>query len=155
MSFTLHSNDLAEGATLANAQVYGGIGGGNRSPHLAWHGEPAGTQSFAITCFDPDAPTGSGWWHWTLVNLPASLHELPAGTPLPEGAIEGRNDYGEIGFGGACPPEGDAPHRYVFTVWALKVPRIDLPEAASGAMVGFNLHANVLGKASLTGRFGR
>lgn len=154
MTFTLTSTDLKEGATLGLAQVHGGLGGGNRSPQLAWQGEPAGTQSFAITCYDPDAPTGSGWWHWLLVNLPPSLHELAAGAAMPAGAQSGRNDYGETGFGGAYPPQGDAPHRYLFTVWALDVPRLDLPELPSGAMVGFNLHAHVLAKATLTGRWG-
>ncbi|MDQ7988718.1 MAG: YbhB/YbcL family Raf kinase inhibitor-like protein [Candidatus Dactylopiibacterium sp.] len=157
--FRLSSRDFQEGQTLTQAQVFDAIGGGNLSPHLAWEGAPAGTRSFAVTCFDPDAPTGSGWWHWTLVNLPAATRELPAGASrsgaLPAGAVQGRTDYGQSCFGGACPPEGDAPHRYVFTVWALGVETLALDAGSSGAMVGFNLNANVLARASLTARFGR
>jgi Raf kinase inhibitor-like YbhB/YbcL family protein len=160
--FTLTSTDIAEGGTLSSKQVFQGFGcdGGNISPQLSWSGAPEGTQSFAITAYDPDAPTGSGWWHWTVVNLPASTTSLPAGAgspggELPAGAVQGRTDYGQSCFGGACPPVGDKPHRYQFTVWALKVDRIDVDENASGALVGFMLNANVLGKATLTATYGR
>jgi Raf kinase inhibitor-like YbhB/YbcL family protein len=124
---------------------------------LAWSNPPAGTKRFAITGYDPDAPTGSGWWHWTVVNLPATTHALPAavGEQLPAGAVQGRNDFGSAQFGGACPPVGDKPHRYQFTVWALKVDKLPLDNQASGALVGYMLNANVLGKATLTAVYGR
>ncbi|WP_257388159.1 kinase inhibitor [Tahibacter caeni] len=160
--FRLSSRDIADGGTLPQAQVFNGFGcdGDNVSPQLSWSGAPEGTRSFAITVYDPDAPTGSGWWHWTVVNLPADTKELPtgAGSPggqLPAGAVQGRTDYGQSGYGGAAPPPGDKPHRYQFTVWALKVDSLPLDENASGAMVGFMLNANVLAKASLTAFYGR
>lgn len=160
--FTLSSSDIAEGKPLTAAQVFKGFGceGGNVSPQLSWSGAPAGTRSFAVTAYDPDAPTGSGWWHWTVVNLPASSTSLArgagsAGGVLPAGAVQGRTDFGASGFGGACPPPGDAPHRYQFTVWALKAASLPLDSGASGAMVGYMLNANVLGKAQLTATYGR
>ncbi len=160
--FTLSSPDMRNGQPLPQVQVYDGFGchGENRSPALAWHNPPAGTQSFAVTAYDPDAPSGSGWWHWTVFNIPATVHELPAGIGpdgkgLPTGAIQGRTDFGTSGFGGACPPEGDAPHRYQFTVWALKTATLPLDAQASGAMVGFMLRANSIGQARLTPVFGR
>ena len=128
---------------------------------LSWSGAPAGTKSLALTVYDPDAPTGSGWWHWTVVNIPATARSLPAGAGssapagLPKGAVQGRTDFGKPGWGGPCPPAGDKPHRYVFTLWALKVDKLDLNAESSGAMVGFNLHANALGTATLTPVFGR
>lgn len=159
--FTLESPDLAPGATLKTRQVYQGYGcnGGNLSPALTWKHPPAGTRSFAVTLFDPDAPTGSGWWHWLVFNLPASVSGLPAGAGagqgLPSPAVQSRTDFGTPGYGGPCPPVGDKPHRYVFTVYALKVDRLDLPADAGGAMVGYQLNANALGKATLTGYYGR
>lgn len=145
---------------MPQAQVFNGMGhaGQNRSPHLAWEGAPPGTRSFVVTCFDPDAPTGSGWWHWTVANIPASVTELPTGagsTPggLPAGAVQGRTDFGTAGYGGAAPPPGP-PHRYVFTVHALKVDRIDVDENSSGAMFGFYVHFNALASASLTVTYG-
>ncbi|TAK75888.1 MAG: YbhB/YbcL family Raf kinase inhibitor-like protein [Aquabacterium sp.] len=161
--FSIDSPDLAPGARLAADQVYRGFGceGGNRSPALRWQGAPAGTRSFALTVYDPDAPTGSGWWHWVVYNLPADATGLPAGAGsadgarLPAGAVQGRTDYGTPGYGGACPPSGDAPHRYRFTVHALKAERLDLPADASAAMVGYMIHLNSLGQATLEGRYGR
>lgn len=160
--FRLTSTDIAEGKALTNKQVFKGFGceGENVSPQLSWSGAPEGTKSFAISVYDPDAPTGSGWWHWTVVNLPASTTELPsgAGNPggkLPAGAVQGRTDFGQAGFGGACPPVGDKPHRYHFVVWALKTDKLPLDENASGAMVGYMLNANALGKAQLTATYGR
>lgn len=159
--FTLSSTDMKEGQPLTNAQVYQGFGcsGGNVSPQLSWSNAPAGTQSFAITAYDPDAPTGSGWWHWTVVNIPANINSLPtgagsAGGKLPAGAVQGRTDFGSAEFGGACPPKGDKPHRYQFTVWALKTATLPLDANASGALVGFMLNANVLAKAQLTPVYG-
>jgi Raf kinase inhibitor-like YbhB/YbcL family protein len=147
MTFTLTSNDLQDGDTLPDAQVQSR---GNTSPHLAWSGAPEGTKSFAITVFDPDAPTGSGFWHWTVANIPADVREIPAGGPLPDGAVEGRTDYGAPGFGGAAPPPGHGPHRYVFTVFAVDTERLEVTPENSGAIFGFNLHFHTLAKASIT-----
>lgn len=157
--FTLSSPDLADGATIAERQVFSGFGcaGGNVSPALAWSGAPAGTRSFAVTVYDPDAPTGSGWWHWVVFNLPASTHALPAGASrsgLPAGAVQSRTDFGAPGYGGPCPPPG-APHRYVFTVHALDVETLPADAQASAAMVGFMLGAHRLGQATLTARYSR
>ena len=134
-SMALTSPDMAEGATIANEQVFKGFGctGGNVSAGLSWSGAPEGTKSFAVTDYDPDAPTGSGWWHWVVFNLPASTTSLPedAGDPakklLPEGAIQSRTDFGAPGYGGPCPPPGDKPHHYHITVFALDVDK--LPDA--------------------------
>lgn len=156
MTFRLYSNDLQSGAKMPELQVFNGMGyqGGNLSPHLTWDGVPAGTKSFAITVFDPDAPTGSGWWHWLVANIPATVTELPQGAGsgkpgLPKGAIQTRTDFGKAGYGGAAPPQGES-HRYHFTVHALDVESIPVDEDASGAMVGFNIHFHSLGKATLT-----
>jgi Raf kinase inhibitor-like YbhB/YbcL family protein len=161
--FTLTSPTLKDGGTIGMDHVFNGFGcsGKNVSPALAWSGAPAGTRSLALTVYDPDAPTGSGWWHWTVVNIPDTARSLPAGAGstapagLPKGAVQGRTDFGKPGWGGPCPPAGDKPHRYVFTLWALKVDKLDLTAEASGAMVGFNLHANALGTATMTAVFGR
>ncbi|KAF1712654.1 YbhB/YbcL family Raf kinase inhibitor-like protein [Pseudoxanthomonas kalamensis DSM 18571] len=161
--FVLTSPVLQEGDTLTEAQVFDGFGcsGQNRSPALQWTPGPAGTKSYALMAYDPDAPTGSGWWHWVVYNLPAGTTALAEnagaadGAALPAGAVQGRTDFGTHAFGGACPPPGDAPHRYVFTVYALGVEQIEVPADASAAMVGFMVHANVLGQASLTARYGR
>ena len=158
--FTLHSTDIAEGEKLAVAQVFKGFGceGGNTSPQLSWSNPPSGTKSFALTVYDPDAPTGSGWWHWNVVNIPASVTSLPAGASasnrFPEGAMQIRNDYGSPGFGGACPPPGEV-HRYQFTVYALGVERLDLPDNASNALAGFMTKANALSSASITAVYTR
>jgi Raf kinase inhibitor-like YbhB/YbcL family protein len=161
MSFRLTSNTLKEGGILPDAHVFNGMGysGGNLSPHLAWEGAPAGTKSFAVTMYDPDAPTGSGWWHWVVINIPASVKELAEGSgsgkgKLPPGALQTRTDFGAPGYGGAAPPKGPK-HRYIFTVHALKVERLDLAEQASAAMVGFMTNMNSLGKATLTVKYGK
>ncbi|MGK5058552.1 YbhB/YbcL family Raf kinase inhibitor-like protein [Janthinobacterium sp. LB2P49] len=158
--FNVTSSDIAPDQTLAAAQVFQGFGcaGGNLSPQLSWHNAPAGTKSYAITLYDPDAPTGSGWWHWSVFNVPATTNSLPAGTTaatLPAGAVQGRNDFGDSAYGGACPPPGDKAHRYQITVWALSVGKLPLDQQASGAMLGYMLNANALGKAQLTGLYGR
>jgi Raf kinase inhibitor-like YbhB/YbcL family protein len=153
MAFTVTSNDITDGGVLPDAQVQAK---GNRSPHLKWSGAPEGTKSFAITCYDPDAPTGSGFWHWTLANLPADVSELAAGASpdgLPQGAVEGRTDFGEPGFGGAAPPAGHGPHRYIFTVFAVDTERLEVSPENSGAVFGFNLHFHTLAKASLTATY--
>lgn len=161
--FSLSSSDISSEHRLTQKQVFEGFGchGGNESPQLAWKNPPQGTKSFAVTVFDPDAPTGSGWWHWTAVNIPVQTLSLPAGAgkpnskTLPAGAVQGRNDFGYSGFGGACPPEGDKPHAYQFTVWALNVDKLPIDENASGALVGFMLNSHVLAKAQLTATYGR
>lgn len=153
--FKLTSTSVSEGRPLSSSQVFKGFGceGGNQSPHLAWSGAPAGTKSFAITAYDPDAPTGSGWWHWTVVNIPASATSVEAGASgtdaLPKGALEIANDYGAPGFGGACPPPREV-HRYVFTVHALSTGRLDLPKAPSSALAGYMIRANTLATAHVT-----
>jgi Raf kinase inhibitor-like YbhB/YbcL family protein len=161
--FKLESPDVSAKAPIAEKHVFKGFGcdGGNVSPALAWSNAPKDTKSFAVTVYDPDAPTGSGWWHWVVFNLPAATASLPegAGDPaagkLPAGAVQGRTDYGKSGWGGPCPPKGDKPHHYVFTVFALKVDKLDLDENSPAAMVGYNLNANALGKASFTAKYGR
>lgn len=156
MTFRLYSDTLEDGGKLPDAQVHDQMGysGGNRSPALRWEGAPEGTRSFVVTMYDPDAPTGSGWWHWVVINLPAEVTSLAegagsAGGSLPEGAINTRTDFGSAGYGGAAPPEGET-HRYIVTVHALKVDRLDLDADSGGAMVGFNVHFNSLASASLT-----
>jgi Raf kinase inhibitor-like YbhB/YbcL family protein len=160
--FRLQSPSVAPNGMISNDQVYSGFGcsGKNISPALSWKGAPRDTRSFALTVYDPDAPTGSGWWHWVVYNIPADVSELPAGAgnpggSLPAGALQGHTDFGTSGFGGPCPPAGDKPHRYIFTVYALKADKISVPDEASAAMVGFMIHANSLAKASLTARYGR
>jgi Raf kinase inhibitor-like YbhB/YbcL family protein len=153
MTFTLSSNDIADGGVLPDAQVYAR---GNTSPHLKWSGAPGGTKSYAVTCFDPDAPTGSGFWHWTVANIPADVTELATGASsrgLPAGAVQGRTDFGETGFGGAAPPTGHGPHRYIFTVFAVDADKLDVTPDNSGAVFGFNLHFHTLAKASITATY--
>lgn len=158
--FRLKSTDIAEGKELPNAQLFKGMGceGGNTSPQLSWENAPAGTKSLVVTAYDPDAPTGSGFWHWVVFNIPASVTQLDgdagSGKGLPAGAVQSRTDFGVPGFGGACPPPG-AVHRYVFKVAALKVEKLDLPIETSAAMVGFMTNANALGSASITTVYAR
>ena len=150
MTFTLTSNDIIDGGVLPDAQVQAK---GNTSPHLKWSGAPEGTKSYAVTCYDPDAPTGSGFWHWTVANIPADVTELPTAGPVPAGAVEGRTDYGSPGFGGAAPPPGHGPHRYIFTVFAVDTEKLDVTPENSGAVFGFNLHFHTLAKATITATY--
>jgi Raf kinase inhibitor-like YbhB/YbcL family protein len=159
---TLTSTDIAPGGHIADAQVFNGFGckGANVSPALSWSGAPSGTKSFALLVHDPDAPTGSGWWHWVVYNIPAGTTSLAqgAGDPqqhlLPPGTMQGRTDFGSAGYGGPCPPPG-APHHYHFRLYALKVAKLDLPNDATAAFVAFNVHAQSLAQAQLTGLYGR
>lgn len=157
-AFHLSSADVK--TTFAPAQIANtfGCSGGNVSPQLSWTGAPAGTKSFAITLYDQDAPTGSGWWHWVAVNIPASVTQLASGaspSKMPAGTVETRTDFGKPGYGGPCPPPGDKPHHYLFTIYALKVDKLDLDAQASGAMAGFMIRSNSLGSATFTATFGR
>jgi Raf kinase inhibitor-like YbhB/YbcL family protein len=150
-----HDGDAVKAENVSN--IFG-CSGGNASPALAWKDAPEGTQSFVLTLYDPDAPTGSGWWHWVVYDIPASATALPAGAGagqgLPNGAVAGRTDAGAHGYLGPCPPAGSS-HRYVFTLTALKVAKLGLPPEASAAMVGFMTGMNALGKATLTLNYGR
>jgi Raf kinase inhibitor-like YbhB/YbcL family protein len=166
MALTLTSNDFKEGDMLGQQHVlseaYGfGCAGGNLSPHLAWSGAPAGTQSFAVTCFDPDAPTGSGFWHWVVVNIPPDVTALPlgAGDPargtMPAGALEVRTDFGKPGYGGPCSPPGSNVHRYLFTLHAVDMKALPVTADTSAAVVGFYLNFHAIEKATLIGLFRR
>ncbi|WP_353941710.1 YbhB/YbcL family Raf kinase inhibitor-like protein [Streptomyces sp. HUAS MG91] len=155
-SFSVVSEDFEAGGVLDDAQVYAA---GNTSPHLRWEGFPAGTKSFAVSCFDPDAPTGSGFWHWSVFDIPVSVTELPTGAGtgkfegLPEGAVQVRNDYGSKDFGGAAPPAGDPAHRYVFTVYAVDQEKLGPDSDGSPAFVGFNLRFHTLARAQVIAEY--
>jgi hypothetical protein len=158
--FTLRAPDLSSKGRIALSHVYNGMGctGQNISPTLEWSNVPTGTRSFAVTAYDPDAPTGSGWWHWVMYNIPGTTTSLPAGVGngrnAPRGSAQGNTDFGTRGYGGPCPPPG-APHHYKFTVFALRVDRLDIPNNATAAFVGFNLNANKIATASVTALYGR
>ena len=160
-SFTVTSTDIADGQKLPLAQVFNdpGLGGRNLSPQLSWHGAPAGTRSYVVSTYDPDAPTGSGFWHWVAVGIPASVTELATGAgtsdaSLPDGAFHVRNDYGTAAYGGAAPPKGDRPHRYYFVVHAVDVPKLGVDNTVAPAAVGFNLTFHALARAIIVPVFG-
>jgi Raf kinase inhibitor-like YbhB/YbcL family protein len=165
MPLTLSSDSFKEGEHLGmdhvlSAEFGFGCEGGNKSPHLRWAGAPEGTRSFALSCYDPDAPTGSGFWHWVVVNIPANVTELPLGAgseggSMPGGALQTRTDVGKPGYAGPCPPPGHGVHRYVFTIFAVGAEQLPVNEDTSAAVVGFNLHFATLEKATLTGLFER
>jgi hypothetical protein len=162
-SFTLTSPQLAPGARVGEAHVFKGFGcsGKNISPALQWSNAPAGTKSFAVTVYDPDAPTGSGWWHWVIFNIPAGVTGLkenagnPAAALAPAGSVQSRTDFGTTGYGGPCPPVGDKPHRYEFTVFALDVAKLPLDASVPGAMAGFYINHHTIGKAGFTAYYSR
>ena len=154
-SFTVTSDDVTDGQPLKDDQV---AAQGNTSPQLSWSGAPEGTKSFTVTCFDPDAPTPSGFWHWVLVDLPADVTSLDTGAgaegaDLPGGAFMVRNDGGQHGFMGAAPPEGDQVHRYFFVVHAVTTDALDVDSDASAAVVSFNLAFKTAGRAIVTGTY--
>ena len=159
----LTSDDLDHGGRVPDAHCADSMGmsGDNLSPHLRWSGAPDGTQSFVVTCFDPDAPTGSGFWHWVVFDLPGSTTELPRGagsgdqSGMPAGAIHARNDAGGLEYIGSAPPEGHGDHRYVFAVHALSVPTLGIDASASPAAVGFNAFFNTIGRGVLIAHYGR
>lgn len=157
-TFTLKSEDLGGQATVN--EVFNGFGctGKNISPQLSWVNAPKDTKSFAVTMYDPDAPTGSGWWHWVVFDIPANVTYLQSGAgsatsgkkTMPTGARQSITDYGTVGYGGPCPPEGHGFHQYIITVYALKTEKLaDLSVSTPPAMVGYYLNANAIEKASL------
>jgi Raf kinase inhibitor-like YbhB/YbcL family protein len=148
-TFTLTSEDVSDGQPMDQRFAHPGVGGQNVSPQLSWSGFPDGTRGFVVTCYDPDAPTASGFWHWVAVNLPVSVTSLPTSADLPEGAFCVRNDYGEREYGGPYPPAGDRPHRYFFVVHAVDVERLDVTPDATPAYVGFNLAFHTLARATI------
>ena len=159
--FVLTSPDIA--GQLSNKEVFSGFGchGENISPALSWENAPQGTKSFAVTMYDPDAPTGSGWWHWIIFDIPRNVFSLQSNAGktdyalAPKASIQSITSFGQSGFGGACPPVGDRPHQYIFTVYALKVDNLGIKSDATPALVGFLLNHNLLAKASIVAYFSR
>lgn len=153
--FSLTSTNITEGIQLDTQQVFQGFGcdGGNISPALTWKNAPEGTKSFALTAYDPDAPTGSGWWHWFAFNIPVDTTSIEAGAALPANSIELSNDYGTVGFGGACPPAGEV-HRYQFTIHALPTV-LEIDSSVSNALAGFMVNANSIASDTITAVYSR
>ncbi|MFC3120722.1 YbhB/YbcL family Raf kinase inhibitor-like protein [Agaribacter flavus] len=162
-SFSVSSEDIAHGEFMGKKHEFSGFGctGDDKSPQLSWSNAPEGTKSFAVTVYDPDAPTGSGWWHWQVINIPSTVTTLKTGAgnvkknALPEGAAQVVNDYGIAGYGGACPPKGHGAHRYFFTVYALSVEKLELPEGASGALAGYMIKANTIESSTIQALYKR
>ena len=160
--FTLSSPDIKADSVIDKRFEFNGFGcsGENMSPALSWKGAPKDAKAFAVTVYDPDAPTGSGWWHWLAINIPADVQALAAnagaigGANLPKGASHGRSDFGFAGWGGVCPPQGGKPHRYIFTVHALKAP-LEVPADATAALTGYFMGMNTIAKASFTATYSR
>ncbi|RFU46151.1 YbhB/YbcL family Raf kinase inhibitor-like protein [Paraburkholderia sp. DHOC27] len=161
--FRLWSDDFPNNGFLSRAQEYDdkafGVDGENISPALQWEGAPEDTQSFALTVYDPDAPTGSGFWHWVVVNIPVDARSLPRnagkadGSLLPQGALQVRNDYGTVGFGGTAPPRGAKAHRYIFRLHALKVAHVPITPDTTNAVARFMTHLNELDSTTYTGLY--
>lgn len=155
--FNMSSGDIKMGTKISNKYVFNGFGcsGKNISPEITWKNAPQGTKSFAVTVYDPDAPTGSGWWHYLAVNIPATYNKFPTNFSkknsfkVTDDILQIRNDFGIRNFGGPCPPEGDKPHRYIWTIYALSVEKLEVPEDATAALAGFMINANSIAKASL------
>ena len=162
--FKLSSADIKPNSTITNKHVFKGFGceGDNISPALSWSGAPKGTKSFALLVQDPDAPTGgAGWWHWVVYNIPANETALAQGAgsadgaTLPKGSVQNKTDFGGPGWGGPCPPPGHGKHRYQFTLHALKTDKLEIPDGATASLAGFMVNANSIGKAKLSGVYGR
>jgi Raf kinase inhibitor-like YbhB/YbcL family protein len=156
-AFELKSNDLKPHAKIPDEYVFNGMSctGKNVSPELHWSGAPKDTKSFAVTVYDPDAPTGSGWWHWIVINIPATTTSLEKGWKSNgTNGTEIASDFGQPGYGGPCPPPGK-PHHYIFTVYALKTAKLDVPAGATHAVARFMILANTIKKASFTAEYGR
>lgn len=155
-ALTVTSTAFANGATMPTAEAVTGCGGSNVSPDLTWSGAPANTQSFVITEFDPDAPTGAGFWHWTLFNVPATVTSIAggAGTNPPSGT-SGLNDYGSLGYGGPCPPVGDGIHHYHFTISALDTTLTGMPPSTTGAYLTFNMRGHIIAQGTYLGLYSR
>ncbi len=161
--FTVSSSDVKNNSKIKDEQVFNGFGctGGNISPELHWKGAPAGTKSFAVTVYDPDAPTGSGFWHWVVFNIPATANSLPKNAGdlksnlAPQGSVQSRTDFGVPGWGGPCPPPGSKPHHYIFKVIALDVDHLEANADTSAAVVGFMMHFHTKGTAKLVGLYNR
>ena len=159
----MRSNNIIPGSTISKKHVFNGFGcvGKNLSPHISWKGAPRETKSFALTMYDPDAPTGSGWWHWVVINIPANYSSLPLNFGernqfnLSDGINQIKNDFSNFSFGGPCPPVGGRPHRYVFTLHALRTETLALQPRSSAALAGFLINQSSIGKASFTAYFGR
>lgn len=160
-TFTLSSPDIS--GQIVSKQVFNGFGctGDNISPQLNWKNAPKGTQSFAITMYDPDAPTGSGWWHWVVFDVPSNISTIARNAGkidlnlMPKGSIQSLTNYGTQGYGGPCPPKTDGHHQYIITVHALKVKTLDLDKTANPALVGYYINANTIQKASLVAYYDR
>jgi len=164
MTFTVRSNSFNDGDYLAKTHILSaafgfGCEGDNQSPHLAWSGAPTGTKSFAVTCFDPDAPTGSGFWHWLVFDIPATATSIAKGAgtaaAAPAGGIQGYNDTGANAYAGPCPPVGDPAHRYIFTLYAMPAATLGFTATAPGGLVGFATRAGATAKATFTATYGR
>ena len=154
--FTVESDDVTDGKAIDGRFTHPGAGGANVSPHLRWSGFPPETKSFALSCYDPDAPTGSGFWHWIAWDIPASATELSTGASnnaMPDGSVEGRTDFGTFGYGGPAPPPGDRAHRYVFTIYAVDTDTLGLAADTPAAQVGFNLTFHTLGRSAIRPTF--
>lgn len=157
--FTLKSNDMA--GQISMNQVFNGFGcsGKNISPELSWENAPKGTKSFAITVYDPDAPTGSGWWHWLVFNIPQETKHIVSNAStlklLPTASVQSKTDYGKSEFGGACPPKGDKAHSYITTIHALNVEKLDLDKEANPALVGYMINMHTIEKSSVISYYKR
>lgn len=160
-SFVVKSQQFEDGDLLPEAMVYQGFGctGDNMSPQLSWHNPPEGTKSYVVTMYDPDAPTGVGWWHWSVFNIPGDVLSLSPDADdngnLPLGSQQGYTDFGDSEYGGACPPKGDRPHNYIFTVYALDLENLPADAATTGAKLSYLIKDHILAKASITAKFGR
>jgi len=152
-AFVLTSTDVTDGQPIDPRFAHGSVGGQNVSPQLSWTGFPEATRSFVVSCLDPDAPTGSGFWHWVVVDIPVSVTELPTGADLPAGAFCVRNDFGDRGYLGPAPPAGDRPHRYIFVAHAVDVEHLDVTADSPPAVVGFNLAFHTLARAVIRPTF--